>query len=243
VSAGLDRDPFHRKNKEIHMMKLKLLAGLAIAAGIVAMSVAPAGATFKSLLATKEHVKLQTMTFTFGGLKVICQAASGEWHLQTKGKFEETEHKTGKTEDDKQVATLSGPHLYIAVSEWSKCTGEAVGLFKVPATVEPCELQVEQPHKGATTGTVSLVTACVLKTTEQLACTITLSAGKEAKGTNAFLNEMNLESTGEFNFLLMSPKIEGINGTATCKELEKFNNGKLTGEPGSIIPEGGLELG
>lgn len=225
------------------MTRLKLLAAMAAAVALTAMSAAPASATFKSLLATKGHASLTAVSFATGGLKVTCASGSGEWHLQTKGKFEETEHKTGKTEEDKQVATLSGPHLYIAVAEWSGCKGEVLGI-KVAATVEACEFQVVQTQKGTTKGTMSVVTECVLKTAKPFGCTITLSAGKEASGTNAFLKEVKLEN-GHEGLLAMAPAVEGISGTTNCEKegAGKFTNGTMTGEAESLTTEGGLMLG
>jgi hypothetical protein len=206
-----------------------------VAVAVTAMSVAPASATFKSLINTKGQAKLQRMTFESGGLTITCQSASGEWHLQSKGKFEEHE------KEGKQVALTNGPHLYITVSKWNNCEGEALNI-KVAAAIEACEFQVVQPQKGATKGTVSLIGACVIKMSAPFTCTITLLAGKEVTGTNAFLKEFKLETNKQDGALLMSPNVEGISGTATCLEEEKFTNGKLSGAAGSIGTEGGVVL-
>jgi hypothetical protein len=216
------------------MTKHKLLAGLLTAVALLATAATPASATFKSLILNHESLKVGAITFVAGGATIKCEGASGEWRLRTGGKFEEA----GK--ENNQIPTLNGPHLYVAISEWHNCMMEALKL-KLGAATEACELQVVQTEKGATKGTVTMITPCSFKA-PLIPCTVTLSAGKEATGINNGLNEFLLENSKANGTLLMTPRVSGIQGTTSCDKPEAFTNGKLEGATGSIVTEGGVKL-
>lgn len=218
------------------MIRIKLLlVGLAAAVALTAVSAAPAGAIFKSRNGTSQgQAKIAGVTtLTVGAAaKVSCGGADGEWHLQTKGKFQE--HEQG----EKQVATTEGPHLYIKITKWNQCSAEVSGV-KITKGVEvsACEFQLEQVQKGSpTTGTASVIRPCVITITGTVSCTITVFAGKENQNpelaVNAFLKE--IKAVNGQNSILGTANVEGIKGEASCL-TGGFSTGTFKSGEGTLI--------
>jgi hypothetical protein len=214
------------------MTKIKLLAGLVVGLALMAMSATPAGAVFRSLNGTSQGPGESSATsLTVGAAKVSCEKAEGEWHIQSKGKFEEHE------QNGKQIAQAKGPHLYIKVSKWNNCKASISGIG-VGAKVGACEFQIEQEQEGVLKGTATVIHECQIQTAEEKgvkACTIHVFAGKESQKEpiNAFLPGISFENSG--TSLLTTSLVENIHGKASCLTPEEFVGGKFESAKGGII--------
>jgi hypothetical protein len=214
------------------MIKIKLLAGLVAGLAIMAMSAAPAGAWFKSLNGTPQGQAkiIGTTELIAGGAKVSCESASGEWHIQTKGQW--WEHN----QNGKQEPTTEGPHLYIKISKWNTCKA-TVALEKVKSvTVSACEFQLEQPNKGETKATGTVVSTCTIKVPLTKECVITIPPGskKQTEPINELLGKTEAENSGKN--LLGTAEVGGIHGTGTCLEGE-FVKGEFKSLPKELVGE------
>jgi len=220
------------------MIKIKLLAGLAVGIAVLAMSAAPAGAWFRSHNQNKTQgpITFGAITFSAAATNLSCESAHGEWHIQTKGNWWEHE------QNGKQLKTTFGPHLYIKISQWNNCKAEVLAM-KVAAKISECIFQHEQEAKGGTTATTTFVSACVITIpiSAKVVCEITVTPGNH-EGVNELLKGLKMENSGQN--VLGTLELEGVHGEGEhgkeCK-LESFSNGKVKSSAGGQVAEG-LEL-
>ncbi len=220
------------------MFKVKLLAGLAVGIAVMAMSAAPAGAWFRSLNQNKTQgpVTFGVTTFVSGAAKVSCESAKGEWHIQTKGNWWEHE------QNGKQLKTTNGPHLYIKVYQWNKCTAEVLAM-KVPAKVTECIFQLVQEQKLSQTSTADIASECVITipVSGETVCEIKVTPGNHA-GENEGLKK--IEGKNEGQNVVSTANVEGIHDKGEegkkCK-VENATNALFTSAAGGLKAEG-LEL-
>lgn len=224
------------------MTKIKLLlVGLVASLAVMALSATPAGAWFRSLNQKYQGpVEFSKTELAVGAAKTTCEKAEGEWHLQTKGQWWEHKEK-GNPETDKQVKTLFGPHLYIKINKWNNCESNVTGIVVKGVTVSECVFQVEQAQKGATTGTGTVVSNCVITVPAKPECIITVTPGNH-EGTNELLSEIKEATNSGKNITATIAIGGGIHGKASCLKPEEFTNGKFTSLAGGVTA-GELELG
>jgi hypothetical protein len=135
--------------------------GLAFAAALLVLAVTaiPAAAWFESSTASTSGIARSSGAAILeqaSGGKFQCSKTEGAWKIRSSGKTSEQEKGPG------QQPTKQGPHQDLFISKWEGCFAIA-GTTAVPATAEPCELQLEQPEKLGTTGTASVASECRIK--------------------------------------------------------------------------------
>jgi hypothetical protein len=203
--------------------KAKLFLGLAVIVGMLAVSVAPAGAWFKALTAgaTSGPFHAGVVTFTNQGATSTCEKLEGAWQIRTSGKISERGAGPG------QQLTKEGPHLDVIISKWNKCTSFGF----VGATISPCVLQIEQPNKGQTTAlTLSVVTACTSVAPGNCELIIAPEAANEHLKTISIENSgVNLKANVSVTGVTSTSRSLGGLGCVGVKTL-KNNEGGLKAE-------------
>jgi hypothetical protein len=170
-----------------HMIKLKLLVGLAALMTTLVVFAAPASAEFSSRDGkTTGRIKSFPATSTFSVVptssRIECKnesgEAAGEWEIQAKA----------TNAEGFQGGQLKGPHEQLKISKWGKCKVPTGGF---PVTVK-CSLQVEQVTSSLFTGSTYPPGCVVVTGTEPNLCTITVAAEK----ANTGLTEVKVVNKG-----------------------------------------------
>jgi hypothetical protein len=211
------------------MKQLKILLSLAAILCVTAATTpTPANALFNATTAgatTGPLTPPASLDLAIGSATIQCAStattkAAGFWTIQTS---EETVVNDGKTKEQKQPPTKTGPHEAITIEKWGSCEA-IVGTTHLSVTVSPCRLQIIQPTAGitkipSTAKTASVQTNCVVVITSGgLNCTITTPQTK----ANHELTGITAENVPP-NQIHVSANIPGItaftNNTSLCANM------------------------
>ncbi len=201
------------------MSKFRVLFGLTVMIGLLAISASSASAFFSSAnngTATQGKGTAGSTTFTDEGASVTCTSAEGTWKLATA--------KQSKTVNIHVNASFAKP------AGWKGCKS-SLG----EAEVSECELQVKQVKSEEHKGLGSVVKGCEVKAS---GCTITVPPG--SGGSNENLKEIFGENSG--SNLKSKVNVEGITSEAKggiiC-ELGGITNAKnkVGKEKGEVLGE------
>jgi hypothetical protein len=140
------------------MQRTKLVFAFASTLLVLAVTAIPAAAWFEGTNGTSGLAKSSgaSVLTQAKGNTVTCSKAEGPWKIRSTGKV------TEQTKGPGQQPTKQGPHQDLYISKWEGCFASGAA-GTAPATVEPCELQLEQPLKGGTVGTGSVASECRVK--------------------------------------------------------------------------------
>lgn len=191
------------------MHKIKTLMGAAAMLGLLAISTAPALASWESNNGTTKGASQlkegTSMVFETSSesLEIKCPSVSDEW-------------------------TLSQQEKLSVSSKYENCFVEAL-MLKFPVTFSGCEMQLEQ-EKGAFTALSNLVAPCVIVIGIKPTCTVLVPAQGNHRMKSAALADVgkNTEVTSSLaGFSLEYPETtsENAENRKTCRNFLGTNTG------------------